>query len=144
MPFILTLARPALGVDPQASPLSPLQRLRSARRHLPFQLMPTARTYERAYCSPVTSPSWPKPLSRLLESCCALNAAERPTAEAAAARLAEYGGGEEAAGGPGQLVGVLGQVDRSRLLTAHGRSGTSSGRRPPEEEEEEGAGDCDA
>jgi len=60
--------------------------------------MPTALTYERAYCDPVVSPIWPKELSRLLVACCALNPTKRPPAEAAAVALSEFGGGAEGAG----------------------------------------------
>ena len=61
--------------------------------------MPTALTYERAYCDPVVSPIWPKELSRLLVACCALSPAKRPPAEAAAVALSEFGGGEKGGAG---------------------------------------------
>jgi len=74
----------------RAKPLSLPVRAQATLHRVPWELFPSAATYEWVYCRTFSHPKWPKVHADLVRTCCKLEQSSRPSMESVFQQLEEY------------------------------------------------------
>ncbi|KAL1510907.1 hypothetical protein AB1Y20_005736 [Prymnesium parvum] len=74
----------------RAKPLSLSVRAQATLHRVPWELFPSAATYEWVYCRTFSHPKWPKVHADLVRTCCKLEQSSRPSMESVFQQLEEY------------------------------------------------------